>query len=486
MKRKAIILLSSVMASALLVGGVFATFAVTDNADPLGINIAMTELDEDQTDYVTLKWGQSTTLNTVGKLGAGENRKVGVVSLEATQNYSGLLSARLDHVSPDKTTEKKLLDYLTVRVYLGGALEIKANGDLPDGEPILTIGKDLQTPATSGQATAVGSVAGTEYSIFVSLDEQAGTPAILADVSADKVAFTVDWGKAAGDEAATGHVVYFSKPSAWSTVHVYAYKGSEINSKWPGNEMTLLYDDVYQAVVNDANFDTLIFSDNGENETEHVSVTNYTSSLSYCDYDFEHDTFSWTAKPEKSDSGITATLNGEQVPLTNIKPATSDDKAQYRILGLVAGDVIAFKHNSTELHFPVGEEEGPTSYTVGENDGGDYIFYINKDYEVYKNKLNNYYLLGNFNEWTNNQPAYKLTPMNEDLYSIKDVVFTAEAKLKVRLGNAEDNEGYYGTAGTWDGCGFTKDDDGNVIVPAGTYSFNFYPNATNGNYITLG
>ena len=68
MKRKSIILLSSILAGSLLVGGAFAAYAVTDNADPFGINVTPGNIDEDTTKYVTLSWGESTNLEGVGLL----------------------------------------------------------------------------------------------------------------------------------------------------------------------------------------------------------------------------------------------------------------------------------------------------------------------------------------------------------------------------------------------------------------------------------
>ena len=94
-----------------------------------------------------------------------------------------------------------------------------------------------------------------------------------------------------------------------------------------------------------------------------------------------------------------------------------------------------------------------------------------------------YYLAGSFSDWEA-KAAYKLTvdAVDANKYSISDVTFAAEEKLKVRT---EANE-WISNAETWKNCGFTLDEEGNVVVTeAGTYDVDFYVVGDNNNHIVL-
>jgi hypothetical protein len=206
MKRKAIVLLSSVLASALLVGGSFAAFAVTDNADPFGINVTPGDLDVDDTTYVTLKWGDTTGLTGIGNIKVGENRKAGIVSLKATPAYTGVFSLEISDVTTaeKETTDAKLLDYLNVYVYDGALDLVGEEKALPSGEEVVKKGEILKTTAKVDGKKKIslnleGTPAGRELTVFVNLDSSASP--VFAEMSQDKVYLEVDWSPKAGEEA---------------------------------------------------------------------------------------------------------------------------------------------------------------------------------------------------------------------------------------------------------------------------------------------
>ena len=71
---------------------------------------------------------------------------------------------------------------------------------------------------------------------------------------------------------------------------------------------------------------------------------------------------------------------------------------------------------------------------------------------------------------------------NEKHYSI-DLSLAAEEKIKV---TNESKTVWYSSVSTWDDCGFTIDEEGNVVVTtAGNYTVNLYTEGDGGNCITL-
>lgn len=96
----------------------------------------------------------------------------------------------------------------------------------------------------------------------------------------------------------------------------------------------------------------------------------------------------------------------------------------------------------------------------------------------------NYYLIGSFNEWTSSDLTYKMTKVSEGVYKYENMVLTAGAQFKVFTPGDEIT--YYSNASTWEGCGFTLGDYGNIVVTnAGLYNINFYLNGENNNHVTL-
>lgn len=196
MKRKTIVLLSSVMASALLVGGAFAAYAVIDNAEERGIYTTPGTITPEHT--VTLEWGTGATLNDVSDLVPATPKKAGEVKLVATtddQNaYVGNLHVRYD----DRTTvaealrEAKFIDYLNVYVYEGSLEE-------PDETKLVgsLIAQQANASEYAKNIEATGTAAGKLYSIFIELDTAAQP--VVEKIQNDRVYVGFDWNKAEGD-----------------------------------------------------------------------------------------------------------------------------------------------------------------------------------------------------------------------------------------------------------------------------------------------
>ena len=283
MKRKTIVLLSSIMAGALLVGGSFATFfAVTDEADPDGRNVTPGTLHDDTTTYVTLTWG-TKTLNDIENLKVGENRKLGVVGLKSTLDggYNGLFTVSLTDKTVRTAAEagnKKLIDYLTVSVYDGEKnLVVPPQSEeataLPEGA--LVEDDDLSSDYKHVYA-AVGAPSEHKYTVFITYDENANL--YSSQMQNDRVYVEVNWDPL-DDDIATSRQVYYVNTSDWDEVYAYYWVG-DVNNNFPGAKMDLYDEDegIYTITV-PANMEGIIFNA-GDKVDEHK-----TNDISFEGYD---------------------------------------------------------------------------------------------------------------------------------------------------------------------------------------------------------
>ncbi len=461
MKRKTIVLLSSIMASTLLVGGAFAAFAVTDNADPFGINVTPGDLDVDDTTYVTLKWGDSTGLTGIGNLKVGENRKAGIVSLKATPAYEGVFTLTLEDqtTASKETTDAKLLDYLNVYVYAGN-LNLGENDVLPEATPTKSIVKATEKDS-EGKKTltfnAQGTPAGAEYSIFVNLDSSANP--VFPQMQSDKVHIEVDWSPKSG-ELATGKVIYTALPSGWDSVYAYAWNGEKTNAAWPGVQMVHAYDNVYQISVPTDTMDKVIFNDNDGHQTEDLAFTGYDANTA----PYWNGT-AWAAKPEKAETvDVVCTVNGVAQELVDkIEQSDTQNNHVYE-LTLAKDAVVVFKEGLSTLTFAGGANE----YTA--TGAGKHTFYLSKDgftYVVYNDApATAYYVVGTIggeNKWNSTEIALVANPGQEGEYMTAEPIhLLAGDGIKVK-----DSTSYY-PDGDGNEYQVTKEGDYNVYFrPAG-------------------
>ncbi len=278
MNKKLVLLLSSLLTTVVLTGTCFAAFAVTDQADPFGINVTPGELEEDtETQYTTLSWGQSTALNNVANVVPGHIYKVGIVSLKSTLNYRGVLSLELTDESTGKElSDPKFINYIQFYIYEG------AKNDTPeDTLPEL----DLLCSSSLGDLSlaynnALGTSAGKEYSVFMSYDGSA-IP-VASQVQNDVVSISVDWNAASGDIADNQKTVYFASNWHYSDCYLYAWKDNGSNGTWPGVKLSYIgknqYDqDIYEGILTDG-YEYMIFSNGGTesgDKTKDLTISTY-------------------------------------------------------------------------------------------------------------------------------------------------------------------------------------------------------------------
>ena len=99
-----------------------------------------------------------------------------------------------------------------------------------------------------------------------------------------------------------------------------------------------------------------------------------------------------------------------------------------------------------------------------------------------------YYLVGDFNSWTQKDNNYKLTLVGENHYQIAGVVLNAD-NMKMKVIGAEGSTlHWYRNNSTYTNCGYTigESPDYNIVVTAaGTYTIDFYTDNLGGNPVTF-
>ena len=257
MKGKSLFFLGSVVAAALLVGGTFAAWAVTDNADPFSVTITPETLEVGDNKSVTLDWGTRGLIN-IESLSIGEEKGPYALGLKATTSdasaFTGCLQVSL---ATEAAGEQKLIDYLHVNVYESSALPHgEALLTVPDGESNYTVEQDIEV------------VSGTEKVVyfFISLDSGI-SPATYTAIKNDVVTLTVDWNKGSAVEEITAATVYYKNVSSWENVYAYAWKASDLssNAEWPGVKMANAKDDIFTAAIG-VGFDKIIFNNGNGGE----------------------------------------------------------------------------------------------------------------------------------------------------------------------------------------------------------------------------
>ncbi len=424
MKRKTIVLLSSVMASALLVGGAFAAYAVTDNAEERGIYTTPGTITPTQT--VTLEWGTAAGLSDVSDLVPATPKKAGEVSLVATANDANIYTGNLLVHYEDRTTipeaqrEAKFIDYLNVYVYEGSLEEPDADklvGSLIAQEANSTLSKNIE---------ATGTAAGKLYSIFIELDTAAQT--VVEKIQNDRVYVGFDWNKANGDYNPVDPTIedgYYLVGSMnnWAANNNYkltANTQAESENEYYITDVVLAATDEFKVKYHG---DPEAWFPDGEDNNVQVPEGTYDiyfSSVYRADWAtgvtyedaFGREGYFWFSPKSVTP---TPTPGGSETP--SVDPGQSQ----------------------------VAPSETPVS-TVG------------------------YYLVGTINGWTEGA-SYKFeentggTQTNE--YHLDNVVLTATDEFKAK---------YNGEQEAW----FPAGQDNNIVVPAGTYNIYFSPDYKEG------
>ena len=374
MKKSLLFLLVSAAAGAALIGGTFAAWAVTDNADPFSVKITPGTLDVGDTKSVTLEWGSKELIN-IEQLGMGEEKGPYKVGLKATTSdasaFTGSLEVKLE---TEATGTEKLIDYLHVNVYDKAKTEAEAAVLLtvPDASENYTVKKDIVV--TSGTVKDVF--------FYISLDSGI-SPLVYESIKSDVVTLTVDWNKGSAIEEVTSQTVYFNNSENWSDVYVYAWKSADgaMNAAWPGVKMSQAKGAVYTAAI-DVGFDKVIFNNGNGAQTDDLALPEVSANTPY------YTGSTWVAAPDLSAESLyylVGTMNEWQTDAAYL--LTEDDSKEgytYSIknLNIAANSDLKIVDPTTNTWYGENSTEGGApNFHIGE--ANHYDFYFNPEGPTY-------------------------------------------------------------------------------------------------------
>lgn len=368
-----IFLLGSVLAGATLVGGTFAAWAVTDNADPFSVRITPGTLDVGGDRSVTLEWG-SKGLIDIQELGMGEEKGPYEVGLKATTSDASAFTGSLSvSMSTTAVGEQKLISYLHVNVY--GAAD-KTGGAIltvPDGEHNYTIAQDI--------AVTSGTVKNVYF--FISLDGGL-SPVLYNAIKNDVVTLEIDWNKGSGIEEITSRTYFFNNTGAWSNVFAYAWNSTSgaTNAEWPGVRMNQAKDAIYSVALG-TGFDKVIFTDNAGHQTEDLTLgaaaTPYYNDGSWVaapDLTAETEYYlvgtmnewttgsAWKLSADDSKEGYTFSIKNVELPANTELKIVGSDNVWYGEHG----------HTGSEGNFEIGLADHYDFYFNPNGNSGTFIF----------------------------------------------------------------------------------------------------------------
>ena len=368
MKGKSLFFLGAIVAAGLLVGGTFAAWAVTDNADPFSVTITPETLEVGDNKSVTLDWGTRGLIN-IESLSIGEEKGPYALGLRATTSdasaFTGCLQVSL---ATEAAGSEKLINYLHVNVYESDSLPHgEALLTVPDGSANYTVEQDIEV--TSGEEKVV-------Y-FFISLDSGI-SPATYTAIKNDVVTLTVDWKKGSAIEEVTAATVYYKNTANWENVYAYAWKASDLssNAEWPGVKMANAKDDIFSAAIG-LGFDKIIFNNGNGGEG------NQTADL---DLDFDtpyYNGSAWGVAPDLAaevDYYLVGTFNGwvlsNEVKLQKLD--TAHLGFNYKIQHVCAGGEEFKIVSSQNEWFALGSKAGEAPNIIL-GDAGTYDIYFNPE-----------------------------------------------------------------------------------------------------------
>jgi len=278
---KKVLLISTIFAASLLVGGTFAAYAVTDKAGARQITIYPEQTPPAK--QVTLEWGDNVC-SDLEDIVPDHIYKPATVFLRASEEYTGQLEINIADDSTNKTnTSTYLKDYLRVYIYEG------VNDDVEEGH-LPTSG--LVASSSLGQYeliydSAHGDTEGIPYSIYIEFVDV--SMSVFSVIQNDVVSLTIDWNAAADDEPEPGpgptpvtgtNKVYLA--SNWGQAYMYTYGDNGQNRDFPGELMNPVGINEYDQIIYESEVDleneAFIFSNGEGSQTVNIPINSSVQS----------------------------------------------------------------------------------------------------------------------------------------------------------------------------------------------------------------
>ena len=281
MKGKKILALATIFAGAALVGTTFATWAVTDNADPFGIKLSPGTIQEETgINYVTLSYGERSYANISG-ISSGKTYLAAAVQLLAdTSNsatYTGKFNVSLINQTSKAEGARLLVNYLSVNVYTvetGQSPLAKAQGSELAAADLSGLTLKTSTPiTTTATDVAIACADATAKQTYVTVSLQEGLDAsVLNDIHDDVVYLQMNWNSAGDDDELTATKVYFKYDSAGKDVYCYAWNDTKTNKDYPGVLMADENSGLYSYNLN-TEYTNVLFVVKNHNASEEIAKT---------------------------------------------------------------------------------------------------------------------------------------------------------------------------------------------------------------------
>lgn len=272
--KKLSLLLASIGAGLLLVGGTVAAYIVTAASDK-GVRVTPGTLQTDEVGHIALSWG-GLSIHDVGDLTAGEEAEIGTFTLNAASDdvdaellaaYQGTFKITLRNTTTVDPSDPNLLEYLVVNAYSGSGysnLEVTVDGTANETEKAKSL---VQGTSLKAKVMLDLSALSLEDDEYASLLEQT-------------VYVEFAWGPGSQDSDSNKiGTLYYVDTQGWTTPCFFAQGNGYRNAKYPGVDMTYVYDTkintntykVYSVEVDTAanKYDTFVFSDRANAENMH-------------------------------------------------------------------------------------------------------------------------------------------------------------------------------------------------------------------------
>lgn len=285
MKRKSLFLLGAILAGSALVGGTFAAWAVTDNADPFNIKITPGTIHTGSNTYVTLEYGTKELINVEG-LQAGQTvgpYRLGVrATVDGAESFSrGVLSLQLSGVA-----NETLINYVTVQAK---TYEIVPNEEDPVETLQVTLNKNNLTGTYKPTLPS-----GTEKLVYFYVTLDTSAKEVYSTIKDQQITLSVDWGHdLTPSEIVTSETYYFNNTAGWEHVYAYAFGDSGEAKAWPGVEMTNVKGNIYSIDI-DNGYTKVVFNAGDNNDQHKTADLTLDKTKPYWDGD------SWEVKPDLS------------------------------------------------------------------------------------------------------------------------------------------------------------------------------------------
>ena len=381
-KRKIAFITVPILAGCALIGATLAAWAVTDNANPLGIKITPKENEHGDYSTMVLEWGETNTFTDLSGFQLGEaNAKASKIQVKSTvTTTTGISGGNLVLKVEDRTsrgqgdTKEKLISHLHVEAYSS------RTGEGTTESPYVYDGKIVEVNPSSTDHTAnanfVTPVEGTATDVFfkIFIDNEGDAALKFEEMKNDIVYFTVDWNRPTSitdGDLVTSNTIYY-KDTTNTDLAVWAWNstsGDTNATEWPGVRMVKMSGVTggYWSYELPAQYDRLIFSWGDHGDSAKTDTINTPANLALTPY---WNGSAWVEAPEfvEVDYHCIGTHNSWTKDATN--KLTKVDANNYTIditttvanseLKIMANDGMTYWGETT-----VGTSEGTEVFKIG-------------------------------------------------------------------------------------------------------------------------